>query len=182
MIGDTGSAFYEKLVQCANNSSFKTTLELLPQASVDSRTDQELVLRFFASKNFRHGFKGNVSDWLDSYMDGVLLNRWEINDADFETFSQVFQTLAEKFDAYAFVKYRGGQPLGGVAPAYFEAVTMGSLQGLKKLQALTPTRAREVLAKAVESLEFRAVTGPGANSLPKLEKRIEIISNAFQSA
>jgi Protein of unknown function DUF262 len=179
MLGETGTSFYKMLAEASHFASFRKTIELLPAAALDTRSDEELVLRFFATKNYLPQFRGNVSDWLDGYMEEVLLGGLSIDDQELKQFHDVFNLLAEKFGPHAFVKYRNGEPLGGLAPAYFEAVSMGALERQKELEALNPEQAKKVLAAAVESKEFRRVTGPGANSLPKLKRRIELISQAF---
>jgi hypothetical protein len=182
MLGETGAQFYKKLLTGARNQAFRATTALLPDSARDMRDDEELVLRFFATKNYREHFRGNVGDWLDSYMEAVLLGGFEFNNQELAQFTSVFNVLAEKFGPYAFVKYRNGQPIGGVAPAYFEAVSIGALLNLDRLRTLSPANAKTVLAGAVESEKFRRVTGPGANSLPKLEARIAIIAEAFAQA
>lgn len=182
MLGDDGALFYGKLVECASAGPFRDTIELLPTTALETRADEELVLRFFAAKNFRRAFRGNIGDWLDAYMEAVLLGGLTFPDSELSEFFTVFEVLAEKFGPHAFVKYRAGQPLGGVAPAYFEAVSIGALYSLDQLRALPKEKAKAVLAQAVESEEFRKVTGPGANSLPKMERRIEIIAAAFNAA
>lgn len=181
MIGDEGAKFYQFLVDMASVESFKGTTELLSANAIDARANEELVLRFFAVKDYRDQFKGSVSDWLDRYMENILLHGGQFNfEGQMAEFNSVFEVLVEKFGANAFVKYRGGKPMGGVAPAYFEAVSMAALANLDSLKAKTPAEASNALAAAVESPEFRAATGPGANSLPKLIGRIEIVSRAFQ--
>lgn len=180
MIGEHGIAFYDFLIRCANHQPYKSAVELLPLSAVEARADEELVLRYLAAKNFRDKFKGNITDWLDGYMDAVLLSRVEFNfDEEFEVFNRLFTCLNNKFGPYAFVKYRNGQPIGGVAPAYYEAVTMGCLANLEKLELMDAETAKKILAGVVESEEFRSATGPGANSIPKLEKRILAITKAF---
>ncbi|HPG60687.1 MAG TPA: DUF262 domain-containing protein [Casimicrobium sp.] len=182
MLGDSGAAFYKRLAECARYPAFVTTIELLSSTSRDTRADEELVLRFFASAFYREEFRGNVGDWLDAYMEAVLIKHYPFGDAEVAQFKAVFDALADKFGPYAFVKYRNGEPVGGVAPAYFEAVTNGALADLTRLQTLNSQRAKSALASAVESAEFRKVTGPGANSLPKLVRRIQIVARAFAAA
>lgn len=182
MLGEAGALFYKKLAQCANFPAFRETIKLLPDVAFDTRFDEELALRFFATKNYRTKFRGNVGDWLDSYMEAVLLGDVELTDQDIQEFRGVFNELAIKFGQFAFVKYRGTDPVGGVAPAYFEAVAIGGMMNLDKLRALSAEEAKRLLAKVVQSSEFRRVTGPGANSLPKLEERINLLSKAFAGA
>lgn len=182
MLGEAGATFYTRLAEAAHFGSFRKTIELLPSTALDTRADEELVLRFFATKNFRAEFRGNVGEWLDAYMEAVLLRGRPFDAQQMQQFFEVFDLLAEKFGPHAFVKYRNGEPLGGVAPAYFEAVSIGALLSQKSLCALSPQQAKQRLSATVESTEFRRVTGPGANSLPKLERRIELIANAFAGA
>jgi hypothetical protein len=179
MLGEAGAAFYKRLAEAAHFAPFRKTIELLPPVALDTRADEELVLRFFATKNYRAQFRGNVGDWLDAYMESVLLAGHPFDDEEVQKFFEVFDVLAQKFGPHAFVKYRNGEPLGGVAPAYFEAVSIGALLSLESLRALSPNQAKQLLSSAVESKEFRQVTGPGANSLPKLERRIQIVAQAF---
>lgn len=175
-----GAEFYQFLMQCADFLPFKTTLESLAQTAIDARADQELVLRIFAAKNYRDKFKGSISDWLDDYMEAILLNRVSFDMIKEKSqFEQLFTILAEKFGPYAFVKYRGGTPIGSVAPAYFEAVTCGSLESLDNLQQLQKSQAGSILSRTLESADFRANTGPGANSQPKMKERIAIVARAF---
>ncbi len=182
MIGDHGIKFYDFLINCANHAPYKATIDLLPSSAVEARADEELILRYFAAKNYRGSFKGNISDWLDGYMDAVLLEKVDFNFIEeFEVFNRLFTCLSNKFGAHAFVKYRNGSPIGGVAPAYYEAVTMGCLANLEQIELMAPAAARDILARAVESEDFRSATGPGANSIPKLEKRILTITNAFRT-
>lgn len=180
MLGAEGVRFYDFLTECSIQPGYAKTVELLSVSAVEARIQEELVLRFFAAKNFRDSFKGNIKDWLDQYMESVLLSGATF---DFEneaaTFTRLFNCLNEKFGSGAFVKYRGGSPMGGVAPAYFEAVTIGSLMRLDSLEQMPKAKALEILAATVESDEFRAVTGPGANSLPKMQRRIELVANSF---
>lgn len=181
MLGEHGSAFYKTIRGCARSIGFRRTIELLPTTLYENRGDEELVLRFFASKNHRASFKGNVSEWLDSYMEAVLIQGAPFGEEQPDEFNKVFNVLADKLGPHAFVKYRGGDPVGGVAPAYFEAVSMAALYELGKVANASPEAVKAALAKTVESVEFRKVTGPGANSRPKLERRIEIVRQAFAS-
>lgn len=180
MLGDDGASFYKFLQECAQDVQFKITMDLLNNAALEARGDEELVLRFFAAKNYREKFRGSIGEWLDDYMEAILLGHQTFDfNSEKVQFSNVFSILSQKFGANAFVKYRNGQPIGGVAPAYFEAVSIGAHLALGDLLLLPEKDAKTRLAQTVESDEFRKVTGPGANSLPKMNRRIELIAEAF---
>ncbi len=75
MIGEIGDRFYSTLVNLSQQEDFAACADYLPQPDKDKKGSEELVLRFFAAKNFIDGFKGSVRDWLDTYMENVLLEK-----------------------------------------------------------------------------------------------------------
>ena len=101
--------------------------------------------------------------------------------AEEREFAEVFKTLADKFGTEAFVKHKNNRALGGLAPAYYDAVTMGLLPLIKRLEAVTPERAKRILNDAVghENEDFRENVGPGANAVPRLHKRIAEVYKIF---
>lgn len=126
ILGEKGISFYQFLQELAASASFLRATETLSESDRREKGDEELVLRFFAVKNYRDRFRGSVRDWLDEYMERVVLDKvaFSLND-ERQVFVRVFGVLADKLGRDAFVRYRGDTPMGAVAPAYFEAVTMG---------------------------------------------------------
>jgi len=184
MLGESGINFYAFLQECAGWHSFQSCIEPLSQSDREQRGDEELVLRFFAVKNAQSLFAGSVRDWLDDYMESVLLARVQFDySAEREVFQRLFDFLAAVMGPGAFVRYRGDVPVGAVAPAYFEAVTMGTLRAREAIPTdMDPERFRKAISETVQGDTFRAYTGPGANSREKLEKRIDTIYNALLAA
>lgn len=181
MVGQRGVTFYKFLQDLANHESFKTCIDPLPQSEKDQKGDEELVLRFFAAKNARDVFPGSVRDWLDTYMENVLLEKTPFEyDRESATFIALFDYLATIFQDGAFVRYRGNVAVGGLAPAYFEAITIGVLNTLDQVRAIPPDRIKQTVITTVQSQAFRDVTGPGANSKEKLGTRITVIENALK--
>jgi len=86
----------------------------------------------------------------------------------------------EKFGPDAFARYRDGLAQGRLAPAYFEAVIGGTLSNIDAIGKNSPENLKQALASLVESSEFREVTGPGANTIEKLRKRIQLVSDCFR--
>lgn len=183
MLGEGGVAFYSFLQKCAASSDFLACIAPLSDSVREERGDEELVLRFFALKNGRALFRGSVRDWLDSYMEGILLGQRTFDyEAEQSTFADVFAELNRTLSDGAFVRYRNSKPAGALAPAYFEAVTMASLNCLARIRVMPAEDARLRIAKVVESRDFRDNTGPGANSREKLERRIAIVEAALLAA
>jgi hypothetical protein len=140
------------------------------------------VLRFFALKNSRDTYRGNISDWLDDYSEAVAKGQAKFDYAYEEPlFQRFFALLDEKLGTEAFLKHKNNRALGGLAPAYFDAVTMGLLPLRNRLPAVSPERAKEILNQAVghENDDFRENVGPGANAVPRLHNRIAEVERVF---
>lgn len=182
MLGDDGVAFYAFLQELADIPEFKNTTQTLSSQDLEQKANEELVLRFFATKNARSDFRGSVRDWLDEFMEGILLENIGFDrDVEKAVFTDVFTAIDEKLGETAFVKFRDGKPVGGLAPAYFEAVAGGSFEALDALKAIAPDSARNAIADVVQGDPFREVTGPGANSKAKLETRIKLCADAISA-
>jgi hypothetical protein len=182
IIGKTGEKFLQFLGNCAKNPSFEDLTETLSEQSKSRLGRQELVLRFFALKNSLNTYKGNISDWLDDYSEAVAKGE-EPFDYGRETplFDKFFTLLAEKLGSEAFLKHKNNRALGGLAPAYFDAVTMGVLPVMTRLAAATSKQAKAILNKAIghENRNFKENVGPGANAVPRLHRRIQEVHEVF---
>lgn len=180
MLGPEGTEFYQFLQRLVQKEHFRECTQTLSQSDLDQRGDEELVLRFFALKNGENLFRGSVRDWLDDYMESVLIHGSKFAyPKEEEDFDRLFSFLDEVAGRDAFVKFRGQTPIGGLAPAYFEAVTMGSYEALPHVVNKDPGLLRSAIVNAVQRDDFRSVTGPGANRKDKLRRRIEIVRDAL---
>lgn len=183
MLGDEGVKFYTFLVKLTQNQNFSACAEYLPQPEKEKKGEEELVLRFFASKNARDLFRGSVRDWLDNYMEEVLLGTKDFAyESEEDIFLDVFKLAKQKLGDTAFLRYRGGSPVGSLPPAYFEAISIGIANVRNKIRGKNPEILRQKLSELVQSEDFRAVTGPGANSRDKLETRIRLVGEVLGNA
>lgn len=182
MIGEPGEKFYGFIQKCSANENFCACTETLSDESRSQKGDEELVLRFFALKNEIDGFKGNVKGWLDRYMENVILENVGFDyDSEEKTFNDVFSYIASTLGPSAFVRFKGDDPLGGLKPAFFEAIVMGVYRCIDDLitKKPDPEAVRKALHAAVQTNDFKEVTGGGANSRPRLLGRIDIIFQAL---
>lgn len=183
MLGERGIAFYNTLVELSLQPDFAACADYLPQPDKEKKAAEELVLRFFAAKNFLDGFKGSVRDWLDTYMENVLLEKLPFDtDAEVGTFLKVMTFARENLGETAFLRYRGDNPTGSLPPAYFEAISIGIESTFDQIQGKNPASLREKVTELVQTEAFRGVTGPGANSKEKLKTRIQLAAAALVSA
>jgi hypothetical protein len=182
IIGASGEKLLQFLEKCSAFRPFEDLTDTLSDQAKSRLGRQELVLRFFALKNSRVTYKGNISDWLDGYSEAVAKQATPFDYTQEEPlFKRVFTVLADKLGSEAFLKHKSDRALGGLAPAYFDAVTMGLLPLLDRLAATTPKRAKAILNKAIghENKDFRENVGPGANAVPRLHKRIGEVHRIF---
>jgi hypothetical protein len=182
IVGAGGEAFLRFLEECSTRSSFENLTETLSDQAKQRLGSQELVLRFFALKNSRETYKGSISDWLDDYSEAVAKGSVNFDYANERPlFCNFFDLLAEKLGSEAFVKHKGARAIGGLAPAYFDAVTMGVWPLIDRLRGVGPERAKEILNLAVghENVDFRQNVGPGANAAPRLRARIDEVRRVF---
>lgn len=172
-----GNIFYSALQTWAKVADYEGAIARLPDVSKDMRADEELVLRFFAVKNYREGFKGNIEEWLDNYMEEILLRHktFDVGAEDI-VFRRVFHLIHSTFGDGAFSRYNvHGEPTGRLAPAYFEAVVGAVTESFEEVSQIPSNLLRDRLKEAFGSDDFINSTGPGANSISKFQARIAVV-------
>jgi hypothetical protein len=108
MLGEEGTRFYSYLQTLSGNPDFQKTTGTLAQADLDQKGNEELVLRFFAAKNSRDTFRGSVRDWLDEYMEAVLLHKSPFKyEIEKQQFNATFRAIGDTLGDTVFVKFRG---------------------------------------------------------------------------
>jgi hypothetical protein len=182
IVGESGELFLTFLETCATNQEYAVLTDPLSDQAKKRLGRQELVLRFLALRNALETYKGSIADWLDEYSEDVVKGKKPFNYAE-ETkrFNEFMEVLAEKFGNEAFVKHKNNRPMGGLAPAYFDAVTAGLSSLVDRLSLVSPEEAKIILNEAIghENDDFRDNVGPGANGIARLNRRIEEVRRVF---
>lgn len=180
---DGGNLFYDAIQDMAKFPAFVTAISRLPESFIERRADEELVIRYFAVTTYRDKFKGNIEEWLDTFMEDVLFKKFEFKLAEKKAeFEKVFTLIAEKVSDRAFTRFNeNGSPTGRLAPAYYEASVCAFSENVEVIQTLEPADILDKLQRVYSTEEFKASTGPGANTIEKLQKRIELVSDIFRS-
>jgi hypothetical protein len=169
---------------------FRETTKALSQQSRLGAFDQELVLRFFAMKNYRRAFKHDVGDFLTEYMEGVsdreiaLPFDYAAERATFlRTFAVLNQTLGDRAFAYANQSRDG--LTRGFSVYHYEAITLG-LQS--RIDALIPGDVaqmgtlKQVLMDIKLDPDFiELTTGGGKNSPGQLAERISFVQTRVEA-
>ena len=73
IFGEVGIKFYEFLIQMSEIPKFMSLSGDFEESEQEKRGREELVLRFFAAKDGTEYYHGNVAEWLNSYMEAILL-------------------------------------------------------------------------------------------------------------
>jgi hypothetical protein len=179
-----GSEFYELLQKLSRLEEFKVATSRLPETMIEQRANEELVLRFFALINARDSYKGNIEEWLDGYMESILFNASHFDFHAMETlFTKTFQLISDKLHDRGFTRFNShGEPTGRLAPAYYEAVCGAFVNKHDEISAVSGEVLITRLRAAFESPQFKNATGPGANSVPKLHQRIQVVTDYLIAA
>ena len=84
-------------------------------------------------------------------MEKILLEEFPFDyHLERHSFDSLFSYLHLAMGSGAFVKYRGDTPIGALAPAYYEAVTMGTLSVLDRLDASHYDEVRQTVIDLVQ--------------------------------
>lgn len=182
MVGENGVRFYTFLADQAATSDFAACADSLAASEKEKKGAEELVLRFLAVKNAREDFKGSVRDWLDNYMEKILLEEEPFDyDEEKAIFDDVFKLALEKLGDTAFLRHRDNRPIGSLPPAYFEAISMGIFETREHIRDKEASVLRAAVTEVISSEEFREVTGPAANTRDKLQRRIDLVKEKLES-
>lgn len=182
MIGERGIQFYSFLSEKASSDVFKQCINSLSSELKDKKGDEELVLRFLAAKNSSDSFSGNVTDWLDDYMNKILLEEETFEfEAENEQFEKVFDFLARSLGENSFVFYKNNSPSGSLKPAYYEAISVGVSRVVQQIGEIPDinSKAKEKIISKIQTDEFRNSTGSGSNKRSLLKQRITLIENCL---
>ena len=173
---DGGANFYEFIQELAKLPDFSSSISRLPDTYIERRADEELVLRFFAVTAYKGGYKGNIEEWLDNFMEDILFKKITFSlKTERIRFEKVFKIVNEKLGNKAFTRFNErGEPTGRLAPAYFEAVCAAVDNKIDSIDAMYPEDFLERLKRIFSDTAFKSATGPGANTIEKLNSRIEV--------
>jgi hypothetical protein len=182
LFGQIGVDFYTFIQELVALPSFHHATESLSDTDQEKRGREELVLRFFAAKNGAEYYQGHVGDWLDHYMEAVLMERENFDlDAERKQFTRTFEVADRVLGTGAFCKYKDDQPTGGLAPAYYEAISIAISNQIDFCEKTDETALAEAINTSRQTSEFRENVGAGANKKSKLRGRVDVIESAINA-
>jgi hypothetical protein len=182
------SKFTEFINRLSDKDDFKECTATLTYERRLSAFDQELVLRFFALKNWRERFRHDIADFLTDYMEAVTdpanVTTFDYNNEE-RIFDRTFSVLRASMGELSFsLANRGRATLTrGFSTNHYEAITLGLQPRLQELDAEDADqmeRLRTILTAAKLDEKFYELTaGGGKNSPGQLRARVEFIEKAL---
>ena len=185
-----GNQFMKFLIDLSRTAEFITCTQNLTEEAKQQRFDQELVLRFFAFKNWRDKYTHDVADFLTDFMEAVsdpIINLQFDYDRETETFRKTFRILTTTLDdrAFGWVN-KAGNIVRGFAVYHFEAFTLGIQPFIDSIDLSDPTavtKARDLFEGIKRDQAFIDITsGGGRNSKGALDKRVGFVEHELRNA
>lgn len=178
--------FNNFIIERSKDEPFVHCTESLTQDRRLGAFDQELVLRFFAFKNYRDKFKHDVDDFFTEYMEGVSdpskafpFDYAAEREIFLKTFTILDKTLADR--SFTYANKARTKLTGGFSAYHYEAITVGLQAALGSLDPANQgqmTRLAEELERIKLDPKFVLITtGGGKNSPGPLRERIDFVKN-----
>jgi len=176
--------FNDFIIDLSKEEVFKRTIITIGHKRQLSAFDQELVLRYFAFKNYRLNFKGNLGDFLTKYMEvvsdsesGEIFDYEQEKTAFIKTFKILDKCLGEA--AFSYYDRRSENLPKAFSAKNFEAFSVGLQSFADKIDIEDEdliTTLKETFVEIKKNDSFIEVTAGGGKNPPGIvEKRIKIV-------
>jgi hypothetical protein len=174
---------------CAD-ANYQITISNLTEEQMKRWYDQELILRFFALKNWRVGFSHDVGDFLTEYMERVSDTK-SVNYIEFdyekekEIFVRTFSMLKNALGSYTFSRAnsKANGLVEGFGIYHFESIAIGCQvlidASLDKRDGFAKELGEFLTQTKLSQAFINLTKGGGKNSRGLLEERINYISQAL---
>jgi hypothetical protein len=182
------NTYNEFMIQCSQIPEFKKCISAVSEAQREKRFDQELVLRFFAMKNWRDAYVHEIGSFLTEYLEAISdtppKRAFDITREQM-VFQTTFAILASALgsDCFYMVVKRsgGGQSKYPFSVLHYEAFTLGLQPYLERLNPSDATQMEKLKTEVVKiknDEEFiKLTTGGGKNTKGSLERRVRFVSD-----
>ncbi|MBS98028.1 MAG: hypothetical protein CMI01_05065 [Oceanospirillaceae bacterium] len=175
--------FIDFVIRKSKLEDFRECIANISRQQTYGAFDQELVLRYFALKNYRQEFVHDVADFLTEYME--LVSDPENVDMEFDykseerIFDKLFLVLNKSLGAKSFGRSGENGIQSNFSVYHFEGICTGLLSRLEEIDPENKDhiiKIRDKIAEIKSDESFVSVTtGGGKNSPGPLNKRVEIV-------
>lgn len=173
-----------------NNDDYKGCIENISDEQRYGAYDRELILRFFALKNWKDKFKHDITDFLTEYMEAVADPEEPIAfdyAQEKETFERTFKILNRSVGEKAFSRANksGNDLVRAFGIYHYEAFTIGLQPFIQRIDPESKSEIENVgdLIKKIKlDKDFIEITtGGGKNSPGLLDARIKFVEDRFRA-
>lgn len=180
------STFNDCIIRLSSDKNFKNCISHISERQTFEAFDQELVLRFFALKNYRKNFKHDVGCFLTEYMEKVSAKEIQFNyDENRTCFEKTFSILNHAWGDKIFGRLSSNHTdlQSDFGIYHFESITLGIQCILDKIDANNSQHIEKIKAAILDikkDEKFKTqTTGVGKNIPFKLRNRISISEQYF---
>ncbi|GIO70068.1 DUF262 domain-containing protein [Paenibacillus sp. FSL M7-1455] len=181
--------FNNLIIDLSQNPDFRNCIDNLSDEKIEQKYDQELVLRFFAFKNYRDYYVHDVSDFLTEYMENVSDPDKQDFKFDYEEEEKNFQkTFAILNNALGEQTFSGTNTKGNFVSRFliyhFEAFCIGIQPFLDRIDENNSDQMSQIAELFIEiknDPEFKRITtGGGKNYAKPLNDRISFVEEKLR--
>mgnify|MGYP005806622865 CR=1 FL=1 len=180
------SRFNDFIIRLSQKESYRICISTVSDEQILGGYDQELVLRFFALRNWLDKFTHDVSDFLTDYMEQVSDPESSLSfnyEAEEEAFDRTFNILSKTLGDESFSRANKSRDrlIKGFGVYHFESFCVGLQPYLGQLTTeveTNPSRISEIFKEIKLNQSFiDLTTGGGKNSPGPLRARIEFVKS-----
>jgi len=188
--------FNQFIISLSENDDFQYCIGIISDGQRSRRFDHELVLRFFAFKNYIEGYRHDVAGFLTEYMESISDPTDQTHDFDYEHEREIFKTT---FKALRLLSAESGvndrifgsvlpktsAPRGQFSVYHYEGIVLGLQAVLARIDLENSGQITELavaLREGKADPEFLASTGAGKNDSRPLKDRVTFFARKFGEA
>ena len=159
----------------AEEKCFRESIQL-SERQEEQAYSQELVLRFFAQRDFEGPNKElsqDFGEYLTNWMRAIATGPG-ISEGDADLFRRTFELLAAAAGDDVFKKWDGGRHKGPFSISCFEFITSGVSHNLEKWSEASPEELADRIRKVWDDEVFQSWSGSGMSTrrrVPRLVNR-----------
>jgi uncharacterized protein with ParB-like and HNH nuclease domain len=177
--------FNNLLKDLSSNEDFIKCIRHLGKETMDKKGNEELILRFFAIKNYRKKYEHDVNPFLDKYMEDVSDPEGKMKfkyASEKETFEKTFLILERTLGEYIFSDTNDkGTLRRRVSPYHYEAFSIGIQKYLESIDpdddVIIKKLANEFTVIKKDPTFRKIIMGGGKNTTKHLDARIKFVED-----
>lgn len=176
-----GTKFNDFIIKCSNNKNFKESISNLREEDVNTKKDQELILRYFAIKNNIEYYKKDLDYFLTDYMEKVTMEEIDFDYEEEERiFKKTFSLIKKYYGNHTFsslINLEEDKYKTDIIMYLYDSFTCGIAKCIELDQTENLKYLKNILAKLKQEGNFlKTRTGGKRNT----EERIQMVVNGIK--